>query len=96
MPKWNCLILKLSVKLTVNTLLNLLKIKKNTITKRSKDKESTRPNDFPVRERKTKAELLAKEVYDYLENNNFSFYNQIPKNELEYYDYLVGQKLSKP
>ena len=28
--------------------------------------------------------------------NNYSFDNQVPKNELELYDYLVSQKLSEP
>ena len=34
---------------------------------------STAPNTFPVKHRRIEALKLAKEVYDYLSNNNYSF-----------------------
>ena len=73
-----------------------LKSKRIRLLNGQRIKIQLRPNDFPLKERKVKAELLAKRVYDYLENNNYSFDNQVPKNELELYDYLVAQKLSEP
>ena len=73
-----------------------LKSKRIRLLNGQRIKSQLRPNDFPLKERKVKAELLAKKVYDYLENNNYSFDNQVPKNELELYDYLVTQKLSEP
>ena len=74
----------------------ILKSKRIRLLNGQRIKSQLRPNDFPLKERKVKAELLAKNVYDYLENNNYSFDNQVPKNELELYDYLVAQKLSEP
>jgi hypothetical protein len=74
----------------------ILKSKRIRLLNGQRIKSQLRPNDFPFKERKVKAELLAKKVYDYLENNNYSFDNQVPKNELELYDYLVAQKLSEP
>ena len=73
-----------------------LKSKRIRLLNGQRIKSQLRPNDFPLKERKVKAELLAKKVYDYLENNNYSFDNQVPKNELELFDYLVTQKLSEP
>ena len=73
-----------------------LKSKRIRLLNGQRIKSQLRPNDFPLKERKAKAELLAKKVYDYLENNNYSFDNQVPKNEIELYDYLVAQKLSEP
>ena len=73
-----------------------LKSKRIRLLNDQKIKSQLRPNDFPLKERKVKAELLAKKVYDYLENNNYSFDNQVPKNELELFDYLVSQKISEP
>jgi len=73
-----------------------LKSKRIRLLNGQKIKSKLRPNDFPLKERKVKAELLAKNIYDYLENNNYSFDNQAPKNELELYDYLVSQKLNEP
>jgi len=73
-----------------------LKSKRIRLLNGQRIKSQLRPNDFPLKERKVKAELLAKKVYDYLENNNYSFDNQVPKNELGLYDYLVTQKLSEP
>ena len=73
-----------------------LKSKRIRLLNGQKIKSQLRPNDFPLLERKVKAKLLAKKVYDYLEMNNYSFDNQDPKNELELYDYLISQKLSEP
>ena len=73
-----------------------LKSKRIRLLNGQRIKSQLRPNDFPLKERKVKAELLAKKVYDFLENNNYSFENHLPKNELELYDFLVAQKLSEP
>ena len=73
-----------------------LKSKRIRLLNGQRIKSQLKPNDFPLKERKAKAELLAKKVYDYLENNNYSFDDQVPKNELELFDYLVTQKLSEP
>ena len=61
-----------------------------------KIKFNLQPNLFPPKERKSKAELLAKEVYNYLINNNYTFDQEAPKNELELYDLLVKNKLNEP
>ena len=62
----------------------------------NKIKLNLKPNTFPPRQRKSKAELLAKEVYKYLINNNYTFDQEAPKNELELYDLLVKNKLNEP
>ena len=62
----------------------------------NKIKLNLKPNTYPLRLRKSKAELLAKEVYSYLISNNYSFDDTTPKNELELYDFLVRQKLNVP
>ena len=62
----------------------------------NKIKLNLKPNTYPLRLRKSKAELLAKEVYSYLISNNYSFDDTTPKNELELYDFLVRQKLNEP
>ena len=54
----------------------------------NKIKLNLKPNTFPPRQRKSKAELLAKEVYKYLINNNYTFDQEAPKNELELMIYL--------
>ena len=61
-----------------------------------KIKFNLQPNLYPPKERKSKAELLAKEVYNYLVNNNYTFDQGAPKNELELYDLLVKNKLDEP
>ena len=61
-----------------------------------KIKFNLQPNLYPPKERKSKAELLAKEVYNYLVNNNYTFDQGAPKNELELYDLLVKNKLNEP
>ena len=61
-----------------------------------KIKLNLKPNTYPLKLRKSKAELLAKEVYSYLTINNYSFDETTPKNELELYDFLVRKKLNEP
>ena len=55
---------------------------------------STAPNTFPIKHRRTEALKLAKEVYDYLSNNNYSFLRVY--NKLEQFDLLVDKKLNEP
>jgi len=61
-----------------------------------KIKLNLKPNSYPPKQRKEKAELLAREIYNYLVNNNYSFDDSLPKNEIELYDQLVKQKLNEP
>ena len=55
---------------------------------------SLSPNSYPLRLRKSKTELLAKEVYNYLVRNDYSF--DKPMNNLERFDRLMSAKLSEP
>ena len=55
---------------------------------------SLSPNSYPLRLRKSKTELLAKEVYNYLVRNDYSF--DKPMNSLERFDQLMSAKLSEP
>ena len=55
---------------------------------------SVNPNKFPLRLRKNETIKLAKEVYDYLINNNYSFKKNI--NKIEQFDLLVKKKMSEP
>jgi integrase len=55
-----------------------------------------KPNDFPPKDRKSKANLLAKLVYEHLVSNNYQFTSDEPKDELELFDKLVSQKLNEP
>ena len=55
---------------------------------------STAPNTFPIKHRRREALKLAKEVYDYLSNNNYSFLRVY--NKLEQFDLLVDKKLNEP
>jgi len=55
---------------------------------------STNPNTFPLKFRRNETLNLAKEVYDYLVSNNYSFTKR-PKNKLEFYDSLIERKLSE-
>ena len=55
---------------------------------------STNQNTFPLKFRRNETINLAKEVYDYLVSNNYSFTKR-PKNKLEFYDYLIERKLSE-
>jgi hypothetical protein len=55
---------------------------------------SANPNTFPLKYRRNETINLAKEVYDYLVSNNYSFTKR-PKNNLEFFDYLIERKLSE-
>ena len=55
---------------------------------------SLSPNSYPSRLRKSKTELLAQEVYNYLVRNDYSF--DKPMNSLERFDQLMSAKLSEP
>ena len=54
---------------------------------------STNPNSFPLKFRRNETIKLAKEVYDYLVSNNYSF-SKRPNTNLEFFDSLIESKLS--
>jgi integrase len=54
------------------------------------------PNTFPLNERRKQAQTLAKEVYNYLVANNYSFVKYTPQTDLELFDSLITKKLSEP
>jgi len=60
----------------------------------SKISSSLSPNSYPAKMRKAITIELAKEVYDFLVHNDYSFDKQL--NVLELYDSLVAKKLSEP
>ena len=55
---------------------------------------SLRPNTYPKKLRLGKAVLLAKEVYDFLVKNNYSFEKKI--SSLEFFDKIIDKKLQEP
>ncbi|MDA9026492.1 site-specific integrase [Flavobacteriaceae bacterium] len=55
---------------------------------------SIAPNSYPPKLRRNKAIILAKEVYEYLLSNDFSFTK--PLSSLELFDALVSSKLKEP
>ena len=55
---------------------------------------SLRPNTYPKKLRFGKAILLAKEVYDFLVKNNYSFEKKI--SSLEFFDKIIDKKLQEP
>jgi len=55
---------------------------------------STNPNTFPLKFRRNETINLAKEVYDYLVSNNYSFVKK-PNTKLEFFDSLINKKLSE-
>ena len=55
---------------------------------------SLSPNSYPAKMRRAITTELAKEVYEYLINNDYSFEKKISK--LELYDSLVAKKLAEP
>lgn len=55
---------------------------------------SLRPNSYPAKLRRSKCELLAKEVYDYLVRNDYSFSKRV--DSLELFNSLMSAKLSEP
>lgn len=60
----------------------------------AKINSSLRPNSYPAKLRRSKCELLAKEVYDYLVRNDYSFSKRV--NSLELFNSLMSAKLSEP
>jgi len=60
----------------------------------NKISSSLSPNSYPAKMRRAITIELAKEVYEYLINNDYSFDKQL--NVLELYDSLVAKKLSEP
>ena len=52
-----------------------------------------KPNNYPIQQRKKKAELLAKLVYDHLIKNNISFEKQTTSLKVQQYDLLIENKL---
>ena len=55
---------------------------------------SLSPNSYPTRLRRAKCELLAREVYDYLVRNDYSFTKRV--DSLEMFNSLMSSKLSEP
>ena len=55
---------------------------------------SLRPNTYPKKLRLSKTVLLAKEVYDFLVKNNYSFEKKI--SSLELFDKIIDKKLQEP
>ena len=55
---------------------------------------SLSPNSFPIRLRRGKCELLAREVYDYLVRNDYNFTKRV--DSLEMFNSLMSSKLSEP
>lgn len=54
------------------------------------------PNTFPLTERKKQANILAKEIYNYLISNNYSFDEYTPQTNLGLFDSIIAKKLSEP
>ena len=55
---------------------------------------SLSPNSYPTRLRRAKCDLLAREVYDYLVRNDYSFTKRV--DSLEMFNSLMSSKLSEP
>ena len=55
---------------------------------------SLSPNSYPAKMRRAITTELAKEVYEYLINNDYSFEKKV--STLEFYDSLVAKKLAEP
>ena len=55
---------------------------------------SLAPNSYPPRLRRNKAMILAKEVYEYLLSNDYSFTK--PLSSIELFDSLISSKLKEP
>ena len=71
-----------------------LNTKRYRIFSGSKIGSSLSPNTYPLKLRKPKTELLAKEVYDFLVRNEYSF--DKPMSRLERFDKLMSAKLCEP
>ena len=55
---------------------------------------SLSPNSYPAKMRRSITTELAREVYEYLINNDYSFEKKV--STLELYDSLVAKKLAEP
>ena len=55
---------------------------------------SLAPNSYPPRLRRNKAMILAKEIYEYLLSNDYSFTK--PLSSIELFDSLIASKLKEP
>ena len=55
---------------------------------------SLAPNSYPPRLRRNKAMILAKEVYEYLLSNDYSFTKQL--SSIDLFDSLISSKLKEP
>ena len=55
---------------------------------------SLSPNSYPTKMRRAITTELAREVYEYLINNDYSFEKQL--NKVELFDMLIDKKLSEP
>jgi hypothetical protein len=60
----------------------------------AKISSSLSPNSYPAKLKRPKTELLAREVYNYLVRNNYSFKKKLNSKEL--FDSLISSKLSEP
>lgn len=54
------------------------------------------PNTFPLSERRKQAHILAKEIYNYLVSNNYSFEEYTPQSNLDLFNSIIAKKLSEP
>ena len=52
------------------------------------------PNSFPVKLRRTKTFILAKQVYHFIVSNNYSLYRNM--STVEKYDSIINNKLAEP
>ncbi|MBL6590512.1 MAG: tyrosine-type recombinase/integrase [Flavobacteriaceae bacterium] len=55
-----------------------------------------KPNNYPIPQRKKKAELLAKLIYDHLIKNNNCFEEETSSLKVQQYDSLIKRKLNEP
>ena len=71
-----------------------LKFKRYRLFNGKRINSSLAPNSYPIKLRRSKAILLADEVYRYLVSNNYSFTK--PLTTLELFDSLIEAKLKEP
>ena len=80
---------------TDDTMLNFnLNSKRYRLFNGKRINSSIAPNSYPQKLRRNKAIILAKEVYEYLLSNDFSFTK--PLSSIELFDALVSSKLKEP
>lgn len=73
-----------------------LKEKRYRLFNGNKIGSNLNPNSFPHNQRRKQAEILAKEVYNFLVANNYSFIKSTHQTSLELFDSLIAKKLSEP